>query len=239
MNMPAILVVDDDPNLLRFLEANLAQRNFQVIQAMDGVEALEQFSNQKPDLIILDLMMPRLDGWAVCQQIRETSVVPIIVLSARGDEEGKVKALYLGADDYLTKPFGVRELLARVRAVLRRSTPTALAQRTGDRDIVLGDLRINGEAHTVEWKGEPVHLTPTEYSLLYELASNSPRVLSHDELLTRVWGAEYTNAHHYVHIYIGRLRAKLGEGAIVTTPGIGYRFGVRPEERSTAGFAVS
>ncbi len=226
-----ILIVDDDPSLLRFLEANLTRRDFRVIQAQDGVEALEQFSSQEPDLIILDLMIPKLDGWAVCRRIRETSIVPIIVLSARGDEDGKIEALYLGADDYLTKPFGVQELLARLRAVLRRSVPAALRQRTKDRHITLGPLKIDGETHKVEWKGRPVHLTPTEYSLLYELASNSPRVLSHNELLTRVWGPEYQGAHHYVHIYVGRLRAKLDEQAIVTTPGIGYRFGIRPESR--------
>lgn len=231
MKGPKILVVDDDPSLLRFLEVNLTQRDFQVIQARDGVEALEQFSSQQPDLIILDLMIPKLDGWAVCRRIRETSIVPIIVLSARGDNDGKIEALYLGADDYLTKPFGVQELLARLRAVLRRSVPTALRQRTRDRHIVLGPLKIDGETHEVEWEGRPVHLTPTEYSLLYELASNSPRVLSHNELLSRVWGPEYQGAHHYVHIYVGRLRAKLSERAIVTTPGVGYRFGIRPENR--------
>ena len=231
MKEATILTIDDDPNLLRFLEVNLTRRGFQVIQASDGVEALEKFAAQTPDLIILDLMMPRLDGWTVCRQIRETSIVPIIVLSARGDEDGKVEALYLGADDYLTKPFGVQELLARVHAVLRRSTPAALEWRISDRDVKLGPLKIDGETHRVEWKGQPVHLTPTEYSLLYELASNAPRVLSHSELLTKIWGPEYEGAHHYVHIYIGRLRAKLGEQAIITTPGVGYRFGIRPPER--------
>ncbi len=231
MKGSAILIVDDDPNLLRFLEANLTRRGFQVVQAHDGAEALEKFAAQMPDLIILDLMMPEVDGWAVCRQVRETSIVPIIVLSARGDEDGKVEALYLGADDYLTKPFGVQELLARVHAVLRRSTPAALALRTSDRDLMLGPLKIDRERHLVEWKGRPVHLTPTEYSLLYELASQAPRVLSHGELLTKIWGPEYEDAHHYVHIYVGRLRAKLGEQAIITAPGIGYRFGIRPPDR--------
>ncbi|MCS7219733.1 MAG: response regulator transcription factor [Anaerolineae bacterium] len=231
MREATILTVDDDPNLLRFLEVNLTRRGFQVIQASNGAEALEKFATQVPDLIILDLMMPEVDGWTVCRKIREISIVPIIVLSARGDEDGKVEALYLGADDYLTKPFGVQELLARVHAVLRRSTPAALERRISDRDIRLGPLKIDGEKHRVEWKGQSVHLTPTEYSLLYELASNAPRVLSHSELLTKIWGPEYEGAHHYVHIYVGRLRAKLGEQAIITTPGIGYRFGIRPLER--------
>lgn len=232
MSDVTVLVVDDDPNLLRFLEANLARRDFRVIQAHDGVEALERFTSQEPEMVILDLMMPNLDGWAVCRRIRETSIVPIIVLSARGDEDGKVEALYLGADDYLTKPFGVPELLARLRAILRRSMSTSLDQRIGDRDIVLGPLKVNAETHTVEWKDTPVHLTPIEYTLLYELASSSPRVISHGDLLTRVWGPEYIGSHHYVHIYVGRLRAKLGDQAIVTTPGVGYRFGIRPEERT-------
>ncbi|NOZ27877.1 MAG: response regulator transcription factor [Chloroflexi bacterium] len=230
MNDLTILTVDDDPYLLRFLEVNLTRRGFRVIQAQDGIEALEQFTSQEPDLIILDLMMPRLDGWAVCRRIREDSVVPIVVLSARGDEDGKVQALYLGADDYLTKPFGVQELLARVRAVLRRSVPSAIKEHTNHRDITLGPLHISGETHAVEWNGKPVHLTPTEYNLLYELASNAPRVLSHDELLTRVWGPEYKGATHYIHIYVGRLRSKLSEQAIVTTPGVGYRFGIRPDK---------
>ncbi|HEY63400.1 MAG TPA: response regulator transcription factor [Caldilineae bacterium] len=226
-----ILTVDDDPNLQRFLEVNLTRRGFRVIQANDGVEALEQFASHSPDLIILDLMMPHLDGWAVCRRIREHSITPIIVLSARGDEEGKVQALYLGADDYLTKPFGVQELMARVRAVLRRSAPSAMGERTLDRDISLGPLKIDGERHSVEWNGRVVHLTPTEYSLLYELASNAPRVLTHDELLARVWGPEYKGATHYIHIYVGRLRTKLGEQVIVTTPGVGYRFGIRPDKK--------
>ncbi|MCD6289967.1 MAG: response regulator transcription factor [Anaerolineae bacterium] len=230
-----ILIVDDDANLLRFLEVNLTSRGYQVIQARDGVEALEQFRQHKPDLIILDLMMPRLDGWQVCQRIREDSIVPIIVLSARGDEDGKVEALYLGADDYLTKPFGVRELLARVQAVLRRSIPSELGHQARERDIILGDLKIHGETHTVEWQGRSIHLTPTEYSLLYELASNSPRVLSHAELLKRVWGPEYEGANHYIHIYMGRLRAKLSDRVIITAPGIGYRCGIRPDNQPIPG----
>ncbi|GAB4513935.1 MAG: response regulator transcription factor [Anaerolineae bacterium] len=225
-----VLVVDDDPNLLRFLQVNLEQRGYKVDLARDGVEALEKVREGRPDLVILDLMMPRKDGWEVCREIRKTSIVPIIVLSARGDEEGKVEALYQGADDYLTKPFGVRELMARVQAVLTRSIPSAMAQRVTDRDITLGPLHINGVEHTVEWRGKPVHLTPTEYSLLYELASNAPRVLSHKELLAKVWGPDYEGATHYVHIYVGRLRAKLGEKAIVTKSGIGYRFAIRPDE---------
>jgi len=228
MSEMTILTVDDDPNLLQFLAVNLESRGFRVLQAHDGVEALQIFAEHQPDLIILDLVMPNLDGWSVCRQIRETSVVPIIVLSARGDEEGKVKALRLGADDYLTKPFGVAELLARIRAVLRRALPATAEQRRSDRDIALGPLKIDSETRTVEWKQEMIHLTPIEYNLLYELASNAPRVLSHDDLLARIWGPEYEGKHHYVHIYVGRLRAKLGEQAIVTTPGIGYRFGVRP-----------
>ena len=218
-----ILVVDDDPNILKFVSANLTARDYTVTTASDGAQALDTLNRHMPDLIILDIMMPRVDGLTVCRRIREFSPVPIIILSAREQEEQKIQALDLGADDYLTKPFGVRELLARVRAVLRRAAPEE--RPPTETAFQSGDLAVDFVRRRVTVAGAEVHLTPTEYALLRELAKHPDRVLTHDMLLARVWGPEYRGSSHYLHIYIGRLRRKLAPARgleIITEPGVGY-----------------
>jgi two-component system KDP operon response regulator KdpE len=219
-----ILVVDDDPGLRKLISSALQSRGYRVSTASDGDEALRELENDVPDLIILDLMMPRVDGLEVCRQVRQRSALPIMVLSGVGDEARKVQALDLGADDYLTKPFGVPELTARIRAVLRRagvegkpSTNEALFQQ--------GNLVVDLTARQVRVAEREVRLTPTEFSILAELVRNAGRVLTHDMLLSRVWGAEYRGSSQYLHIYIGRLRNKLAglQGVeIVTEQGVGY-----------------
>lgn len=218
-----VLIVDDDPSILKFVSTNLTARGYAVTTAGDGSEALDLIDREMPDLIILDIMMPRVDGLTVCQRIREFSSVPIIILSAREQEEQKVQALDLGADDYLTKPFGVRELLARVRAVLRRAAPEE--RPLTETAFQSGGLVVDFVRRRVTLAGAEVHLTPTEYALLRELSRHPDRVLTHDMLLARVWGPEYRGSSHYLHIYIGRLRRKLASKRgpkIVTEPGVGY-----------------
>jgi len=218
-----ILVVDDDPSILKFVSANLAARDYAVTIASNGAQALEIIDREMPDLIILDLVMPHVDGLTVCRRIREFSSVPIIILSAQEQEDQKVQALDLGADDYLTKPFGVRELLARVRAARRRAAPEE--RPPTEVTFQSGDLAVDFVRRRVTVAGAEVHLTPTEYALLRELAKHPDRVLTHDMLLSRVWGAEYRGSSHYLHIYVGRLRRKLASERgprIVTEPRVGY-----------------
>jgi len=218
-----ILVVDDDPSILKFVSANLTARGYAVTTASNGAQALDIIDREMPDLIILDIMMPRVDGLTLCQRVREFSSVPIIILSAREHEDQKVQALDLGADDYLTKPFGVRELLARVRAVLRRAAPEE--HPPTETAFQSGDLVVDFVRRRVTVAGAEVHLTPIEYALLRELARHPNRVLTHDMLLARVWGPEYLGSSHYLHIYIGRLRRKLASAQgpeIVTEPRVGY-----------------
>jgi len=218
-----ILVVDDDPSILKFVSTNLTARDYAVTMASNGAQALEIIDREMPDLIILDLVMPHVDGLTVCQRIREFSPVPIIILSAQEQEDQKVQALDLGADDYLTKPFGVRELLARVRAALRRAAPEE--RPPTDTAFQSGDLRVDFVRRRVTVAGAEVHLTPTEYALLRELAKHPDRVLTHDMLLSRVWGPEYRGSSQYLHIYVGRLRRKLPSERgpkIVTEPRVGY-----------------
>jgi two-component system KDP operon response regulator KdpE len=194
---------------------------------MDGSEALRKIEMELPDLVILDIMMPKIDGFDVCRRLREWSQIPTIMLSARGDETDKVKCLDLGADDYLTKPFGTRELLARVRAVLRRTeaTKTVSTQPL----FTSGDLRISFAQRQVTVAGKEVKLTPTEYSLLQEFVLNAGKTLTHSYLLDRVWGPEYRDEREYLHVFVHRLRTKLEPDAtnpkyIMTVPGVGYRF---------------
>ncbi len=218
-----VLVVDDDRSILKFVSTNLIARGYTVVTASSGAEALDIIERQMPDLIILDIMMPRVDGLTVCRRVREFSTVPIIILSAWEQEDQKVQALDLGADDYLTKPFGVRELLARVRAVLRRAAPEEGPPT--EATFQSGDLRVDFVRRRVTVAGTEVHLTPTEYALLRELARYPDRVLTHDMLLSQVWGPEYRGSSHYLHIYVGRLRRKLASThgpEIVTEPGVGY-----------------
>jgi DNA-binding response OmpR family regulator len=220
-----ILVVDDEPRYLRLLEANLRTENYDVLTAQDGMQALEVFSSTPVDLVLLDVMMPRLDGFATCQRIRQFSNVPIIILTAKGEEKDRVKGLDLGADDYLVKPFSATELLARVRAVLRRSQ---VSKDVGqDRFFEHGSLRID-LARAEVWKGKKaVFLSATEYRLLLQFAHNIGKIMSAEELLTSVWGPEYRNDKEILWVSIARLRQKLEDEAhnpkhIVTRSGLGY-----------------
>ena len=227
MKKTRILVVDDELNIVKFLRANLEAKNYVVLAAMDGAEALQTFEMELPDLVILDIMMPKIDGFEVCRRLREWSQIPIIMLSARGDESDKVKCLDLGADDYITKPFGKGELIARVRAVLRRteaatSTPTQPS-------FTSGDLQINFAQRRVTVSGKEVKLTPTEFTLLQEFALNAGKVLTHTYLLNKVWGLEYREEREYLHVFVRRLRAKLEPDPtnpkyIMTVSGVGYQF---------------
>lgn len=227
MNKVAVLVVDDEQSLRDFVSRNLQKRNFEVHTAANGLEALAVFNANRIDLVIMDLMMPHMDGIEAIRQIRQSSVTPIVVLSALEEEHHKVQALNLGADDYLTKPFGVSELLARVNAVLRRaqwsSSPT-LTKR-----LARGDFVADLERHQVTVRGQPVELTPTEFELLVYFMKNTNKVLSHEIILQRIWGPEYGQEAEYLRVYIGRLRQKIEPSPstpqhLLTERGIGYSF---------------
>lgn len=220
-----VLVVDDETQLRRALRRSLEGHGYAVHEAEDGAEALREHESFRPDVVLLDLMLPDTSGVDVCRELRRSYRTPIIVLSVVGDEKTKVAALDEGADDYLTKPFGMDELLARVRVALRRgSSDRAQASR-----IVAGDLTIDLEQRRVRVQDRDVHLTPTEYALLKYLAINAGKVLTHPMILRAVWGAEYGEDTHVLRTYINQLREKLGEDPavrryIVTDPGVGYRF---------------
>ncbi len=221
------LLIEDDPNIVDLVRANLAVRGFSAIVSPDGRDALRLVETEQPDIVLLDLMLPDLDGFELCRELRERSPVGIIVVSARGGERDKVTALNMGADDYLTKPFSIEELLARIMATLRRTrAPVPVAPASSV--IVAGDLEIDLAAQQVTRAGAPVHLTPTEFALLRELATNRGKLLSHAHLLRRVWGPGYATETEYVRVYVRRLRAKLEpEGAaplIHTQPRFGYSF---------------
>jgi two-component system, OmpR family, KDP operon response regulator KdpE len=222
-----IVLAEDETTLRDFVSRNLRARGFEVHEATNGLEALALWETEQPHLLILDVMMPRMDGLEVCRRVREHSAVPIIVLTALDTEGDKVAALDLGADDYLTKPFGVDELLARVRAVLRRARWHEQPALTGSRRY--GDLELDLDTHNVWAQGAQVHLTPTEFALLEQLASNANKILTHRTLLQRVWGSEYGEESEYLRVYVGRLRRKLERDPsnprhILTEPGVGYRF---------------
>jgi two-component system, OmpR family, KDP operon response regulator KdpE len=229
-----ILVADDDPQLLRLVTRNLQFEGYEVLPASDGQQALEQIEAQRPDLVLLDVMMPKLDGFSVCHRVREFSAVPIILVTARGQEQDKIRGLDLGADDYLTKPFSVDELLARVRAVLRRAQFTAIDQAHALRTtMIIGDLIIDYAQHLVRMAGEEITLTPIEYRLLAYLAQNAGRVVTQDLLLEHVWGAEYVGESHMLQVNINRLRRKLEADParpryILTKVGIGYLLASQP-----------
>jgi two-component system KDP operon response regulator KdpE len=223
-----ILVVEDDPNIVDLMRSNLAVRGFETVVSTDGSRALELLDTERPDIILLDLMLPEVDGFELCRQVRERSTVGVIVVSARGGDHDKVAALNLGADDYMTKPFSIEELLARIAATLRRTRP---AHGTGSlpesRIELTPELEIDLQGQQVTRRGEPLHLTPTEFALLRELATNRGKLLTHAQLLRRVWGPGYETETEYVRVYVRRLRAKLeAEGApplIMTQPRVGYR----------------
>jgi two-component system, OmpR family, KDP operon response regulator KdpE len=221
------LVVEDDPNIVDLIRSNLAVRGFDTVVSADGLRALRLLETESPDIVLLDLMLPEVDGFELCREIRERSSVAIIVVSARGGERDKVSALNVGADDYMTKPFSIEELLARINATLRRTRPavTAVAE-TAPEVITVADLVIDLTSQQVTRAGHPVHLTPTEFALLRELALNRGKLLSHAHLLRRVWGRGYETETEYVRVYVRRLRAKLesnGSPLIVTQPRAGYR----------------
>jgi len=226
-----LLIIDDDAKLVQALELYLSKAGYEVITAADGLEGLQEVYAHRPDLIILDIMMPKMDGWKACRRIREVSDVPIIMLTARGQEYDKVKGLKQGADDYVAKPFGLKELAARVEAVLRRTRlppPTEGAVLYADEELV-----IDSERWEVSRGGEPLELTATERRLLFYLVDNAGRVLTHSQLLERVWGPEYIDEVDYVKLYIWRLRQKIEEDPsqpryILTERGIGYKFAKNP-----------
>ena len=240
--MPAkkttILVADDDPQLLRLVTRNLQFEDYEVLPVSDGQQALEQIEAQRPDLVLLDVMMPKMDGFTVCHRTREFSAVPIILVTARGQEQDKIRGLDLGADDYLTKPFSLEELLARVRAVLRRAQFTTLDQAHAMRTtITIGDLTVDYAQHMVNMAGVEVTLTPIEYRLLAYLAQNAGRVMTQDLLLEDVWGAEYVGESHMLQVNINRLRRKLEADPahpryILTKVGIGYLLATQPSVQS-------
>lgn len=225
-----VLVVDDEPQIQRFLKPSLSAAGYEVIAALDGAEALKAAATQAPDVILLDLGLPDMDGKDVIAELRRWSKVPIVVLSARDREAEKIAALDLGADDYVNKPFGIGELMARLRTALRHA-----AQGSGEvPKVASGDLVIDIAAHSVMRAGKPIKLTPKEFELLAILARNAGRVVTHRQILTAVWGPAHTEDLQYLRVFIGQLRQKL-KGApdepelIQTEAGIGYRL-VQPTE---------
>lgn len=223
---PHVLVIDDEPQILRALRTILAEHKFRVTTASTGEEGLALAAAQPPDVVILDLGLPRMSGLEVCAQLREWTQVPVIVLSARDTEHDKVRALDEGADDYLTKPFGIDELLARIRVALRHS---AQAQGSPEPVVTAGNLRIDLARHLVTRGEAAVKLTATEFKLLAYLAANEGRVLTHHTILAQVWGPEYADHTEYLRVYMRQLRKKLEDDPdhpqhLLTEPGIGYRF---------------
>ncbi len=226
-----ILIVDDERNIVELIRLYLEKEGFGAICAYSGNEAIEQFKSQNPDLIILDIMLPETDGWQVCREIRKTSSVPIIMLTAKSDTFDKVLGLELGADDYMTKPFEAKELVARVKAVLRRSEPAEHAAPS--KEVSFTNLSINIENYEMKICGEQVDAPPKEIELLYFLASNPNRVYTREQLLEEVWGFDYFGDSRTVDVHIKRLREKL-EGAesdwqLKTVWGVGYKFEVKKQ----------
>lgn len=223
-----ILVVDDEPRMIGFIRMNLELEGHQVIEAHNGLEALEAVRTQLPDLVLLDVMMPEIDGFETLRMLREFSNIPVIMLTAKGDENDKVYGLELGADDYVTKPFGPRELSSRIKAVLRRAempstSPENAILRIDDR------LSVDFNQREVIVNGKRIKLRPTEYRLLYHLIENAGWTVPHDQLLAKVWGYEYRDEAHYVRLYVNYLREKIEEDPanpryILTERGVGYRF---------------
>lgn len=221
-----ILVVDDEERIVRFIRLNLEQDGFQVEEAFSGKKAMDKLRQSLPDLVLLDVMLPDLDGFEVLKLIRENNDTPVIMLTAKTEEDDRVRGLELGADDYVTKPFSPRELVSRVRAVLRRTE----AQRGSEGAIEVDDrLKIDFDRREVWVEGKLVKLRPTEYRLLYHLVQNAGWVVTHDQILAKVWGYEYRDEPHYVRLYVNYLREKLEKNPadpkyILTERGVGYRF---------------
>jgi len=228
-----ILVVDDEPQIRRSLQVNLEGRGYAVETAETGELAIQAFHNRHPDVIILDLLLPGMGGVEVVRRIRELSPVPIIVLSAMGEEARKVDALELGADDYMTKPFGMDELLARIRSLLRRAAGAQSAQPV----FTAKGLCVNFDRREVTLDDKPIKLTPTEYDLLKYMIEHSGKVLTHRMLLQEVWGQAYVDQAQYLRVFVGQLRKKIEQDPtrprfILTDPGVGYRFCAEPDDES-------
>ena len=224
-----ILVVDDETRIARMIRMNLEHDGYEVIEAYSGQQALDMVRSRMPNLVILDVMMPGLDGYETLQILREISQVPVIMLTAKGEEEDRIRGLELGADDYVTKPFSPRELMSRVKAVLRRTEGNAGGGSNDDVIQVDDRLKIDFGKREVWVDGELVKLRPTEYRLLYHLVQNAGWVMTYDQLLTKVWGYEYRDETHYVRLYINYLRQKIEKDPsnpeyILTERGVGYRF---------------
>ena len=225
MKKPVALVVDDESNILRFVRANLRASGYEVASATNGAEALAQFEAVNPNVVVLDIMLPEIDGLEVCRRIRNISDIPIIMITAKDDIQDAVEGLNAGADDYITKPFAVEELLARINAVMRR-VKNIVTQVPADK-IKLGNLLIDLSQRQAIINGQSAHLTPTEYRLLTYLVNNVDKVVSHEELLIAIWGSEYKECTHYLRVSIGRLRQKIESDPsnpeiIVTCSGVGY-----------------
>ena len=223
---PTVLVIEDEPPLQKFLRVTLGTQDYNVVEAITGEQGLRHAATARPDLIILDLGLPDIDGVEVTRRLREWSAIPIIVVSARGKEQDKVVALDAGADDYLTKPFGVAELLARVRVAMRHLA--AVNPETGEPVFELGPLHIDLARREVTVDSKPVHLTPNEFKLLSVLVKNAGKVLTHRQLLKEVWGPGSADEPHYLRVYMNQLRQKLEADAarpkyLLTEPGVGYR----------------
>ena len=224
--MPLLLIVEDDAQMRKFLRASLSSHGYRLVEAINGSEGLSQAAAYNPDLILLDLGLPDMDGLQVTLRLREWASAPIIVISARGQEDDKINALDSGADDYLTKPFGTGELLARIRVALRHAV--RVGQERSEPVLTVGDLSIDLDKRTVHLAGAEVHLTPIEYKLLATLLKNAGKVMTHRQLLKEVWGPGYANNTQYLRVYMVQLRHKLEADAarpryLVTEPGIGYR----------------
>jgi two-component system KDP operon response regulator KdpE len=223
---PLVLVVEDEPQMLRFLRASLTSHDFRILEASTAAEAVAAATTHTPEIVLLDLGLPDLDGIELTRRLREWARVPIIVISARGREEDKVEALDAGADDYLTKPFGMKELLARMRVALRHSAQAGIA--TDSSVLEFAPLVIDLEHRRVTLEGQEVHLTPIEYKLLVLLARNADKVLTHRQILKEVWGPAFVGQPHYVRVRMAELRKKIEidprrPKLLVTEPGVGYR----------------
>jgi DNA-binding response OmpR family regulator len=227
-----ILLVDDEPTLVATLDYNLRREGHEVVIARDGPSAIEQARKRQPDLVLLDVMLPKLDGFEVCRELRRTSTVPVLMLTAKDSEVDKVVGLEIGADDYMTKPFSMRELMARVKAMLRRNSMLAAAPSPGGEEVRLGELEIDTAARTVRRGGHAVHLKPKEFELLAFLAQNRGRVFTRDQLLENVWGYEFDGDTRTVDVHVRWLREKIEETPsqprlLETVRGVGYRFAAR------------
>ena len=225
---PRILVVDDEAQLTRVLRTGLKSRGFDVRTAADGLSAFETFKDWNPNLVITDLAMPNMNGLELCRQLRTISQVPIIILSAKGEEKIKVEALDIGADDFVTKPFGIDELLARVRASLRRANSQP-SNETAPTVLESGDFHVDLESRNVTVRGREIRLTPKEFDLLVYFLNNAEKVVTHHSLLAAVWGGDYVEQNEYLRVFVGHLRKKIETNPaspryILTEPWIGYRF---------------